>query len=194
MLAAGRSAGEEKPAAPSPADAGVQLPRGSATVRLDPADFTTEIDNRYWPMKPRTRWTYTETDGQGAELRVRVTVTSATKRIANGIAARVVRDTVTRSGAVVEDTYDWYAQDSSGTIWYLGEDTAEFEDGEVSSREGSFEAGVDGALAGGSCPRGQLPARPTGRSTTRVRRRTTARCSACRRWWTCLQGTTSRRC
>jgi hypothetical protein len=49
---------------------------------------------------------------------------------------------------VVEDTYDWYAQDNSGNIWYLGEDTAEYEDGEVVTRAGSWEAGVDGAEAG----------------------------------------------
>ena len=69
-------------------------------------------------------------------------------RIANGVTARVVRDTVTRDGSVVEDTFDWYAQDGRGNVWYLGEDTAELEDGEIVTREGSFEAGVDGAMAG----------------------------------------------
>ena len=59
-----------------------------------------------------------------------------------------MRDTVTEDGEVIEDTFDWYAQDADGTVWYLGEDTAEFEDGEVATREGSFEAGVDGALPG----------------------------------------------
>jgi hypothetical protein len=75
-------------------------------------------------------------------------VTTETREIANGITARVVRDTVSRAGEIVEDTFDWYAQDADGSIWYLGEDTAEFEDGEVVTREGSFEAGVDGALPG----------------------------------------------
>jgi hypothetical protein len=132
-------------------DAGIpasDLPQGSEPVELDPATFTTEIDNRYWPMVPGTRWTYREIDEEGRELRVIVTVTNATKQIANGIRARVVRDTVTREGELVEDTFDWYAQDAEGNVWYLGEDTAEFEDGKVSSRSGSFEAGVDGALPG----------------------------------------------
>jgi hypothetical protein len=70
------------------------------------------------------------------------------KQVANGVTAGVVRDTVTQDGELVEDTFDRYAQDSSGTIWYLGEDTAEFEKGKVTTREGSFEAGVDGAMAG----------------------------------------------
>jgi copper chaperone CopZ len=77
-----------------------------------------------------------------------VTVSSETKRIANGITARIVRDTVTQDGELVEDTFDWYAQDETGTVWYMGEDTAEFSDGKIETRAGSFEAGVDGALPG----------------------------------------------
>jgi hypothetical protein len=129
-----------------------QLPQGDAPVRLDPADFTTEIDNPYWPMKPGTRWTYRETDGEGGVAKVVVVVTKQTKKLANGITARVVRDTVSEDGQIVEDTYDWYAQDAKGNIWYLGEDTAEFEDGKVTSRAGSFEAGVDGAVPGIAVP------------------------------------------
>jgi hypothetical protein len=77
-----------------------------------------------------------------------VTVTDRTKRIANGIEARVVHDVVTENGEPVEVTDDWYAQDSDGNIWYMGEDTAEYEDGKVVTRAGSFEAGVNGAEAG----------------------------------------------
>jgi hypothetical protein len=135
-------------AAPPPSS----LPQGSEPVDLDPADFTTEIDNRYWPMEPGTRWTYRELDEEGKVLRVVVTVTSETKRIANGITARVVRDTVTEDGQLIEDTLDWYAQDSGGNVWYLGENTAEFEDGRLTTRAGSFEAGVDGALPGIAMP------------------------------------------
>ena len=105
-----------------------------------------------------------------------VTVTTQTRRIANGVEARVVRDTVTERGEVVEDTFDWYAQDADGSVWYLGEDTAEFEDGRVTTREGSFEAGVDGALPGLIMPAEPEVGRTTARSTPRVRRRTRARC------------------
>jgi hypothetical protein len=99
-------------------------------------------------MAPGAQWTYREVDEEGNELKVVVTVTTETKEIANGVTARVVRDTVTQDGALIEDTFDWYAQDADGTIWYLGEDTAEFENGEITSTAGSFEAGVDGALPG----------------------------------------------
>jgi len=74
-------------------------------------------------------------------------VTAETKVIL-GISATVVHDIVTQDGQVIEDTFDWYAQDRSGNLWYLGEATEEFEDGVVVSTEGSWEAGVDGAQAG----------------------------------------------
>ena len=124
------------------------LPRGTEPVNLDPKDFTTRIDNPYWPMDPGTRWTYRETDQEGAQLKVVVTVSDQTKKIANGVTARVVRDTVTRDGELIEDTLDWYAQDKGGNIWYLGENTAEFQNGKLVTKAGSFEAGVDGAQPG----------------------------------------------
>ena len=124
------------------------LPQGSEPVELDPAKFTVEIDNRYWPMVPGTRWTYREIDEEGKQLQVSVTVSTEAKKIANGITARVVRDTVTEDGQLIEDTFDWYAQDAEGNVWYLGEDTAEFEAGKMTTTAGSFEAGVDGALPG----------------------------------------------
>jgi hypothetical protein len=136
---------------------GADLPQGDEPVELDPADFTTEIDNPYWPMVPGTRWTYREIDAEGQILEIVIVVTTQTKEIANGITARVVRDTVTQDGEIIEDTFDWYAQDSEGNIWYLGEDTAEFENGELVSGSGSFEAGVDGALPGIILPANPSP-------------------------------------
>lgn len=124
------------------------LPQGGEPVSLDPRDFTTRIDNPYWPMRPGSRWVYREADSRGAVQRVVVTVTDKTKRIANGVTARVVRDVVTERGEPVEVTDDWYAQDRGGNVWYLGEATAEYENGKVKTRAGSFEAGVDGAQAG----------------------------------------------
>lgn len=123
------------------------LPQGGEVVQLDPADFTTEIDNRYWPMTPGTTWVYRETDADGNEQRVVVTVTEATRDVM-GIQTRVVHDLVTEGGEPVEDTYDWYAQDADGNLWYFGEETKEFENGKVVSTEGSWEAGVDGAQPG----------------------------------------------
>jgi hypothetical protein len=88
-----------------------------------------------------------ETDAEGTVQDVEVTVTDKTKQIL-GIKATVVHDQLKEDGEVVEDTFDWYAQDVDGNLWYMGEDTKEFENGKVTSTEGSWEAGVDNAQPG----------------------------------------------
>jgi hypothetical protein len=152
LLAAGTACGGEKSADTRAQALGTEpvasaLPQGGEPVELDPADFTKEIDNPYWPMAPGSRWVYRETDAEGTVQRVEVTVTDRQKTIA-GIDALVVHDQVTEQGELVEDTFDWYAQDSDGNVWYLGEDTTEYENGKPKTKEGSWEHGVDGAYAG----------------------------------------------
>jgi hypothetical protein len=100
---------------------------------------------------------YREFDAEGTEQRVVVTVTNRTKRIANGVEARVVHDVVTERGVPVEITDDWYAQDAEGNVWYLGEATTEYENGKPVSTAGSFEAGVDGAQPGIIMPADPAP-------------------------------------
>jgi hypothetical protein len=137
--------------------AGQGLPQGSESVELDPAEFTTSIDNPYWPMSPGSEWVYRETNTKGEKEKVVVKVTDRTKTIANGVEARVVRDTVTANGVPVEVTDDWYAQDSEGNIWYLGEATQEYVNGRPGPTTGSFEAGVDGAQPGIAMPANPEP-------------------------------------
>jgi hypothetical protein len=113
---------------------------------VDPDDFVRGIDNPFLPFGPGARWSYESVTDEGIE-HIEVVVTNDPK-IVMGIDATVVRDTVSLDGRVIEDTWDWYAQDRAGNVWYLGEDTREYEqDGSVST-EGSWEAGVDGALPG----------------------------------------------
>jgi hypothetical protein len=133
------------------------LPQGSEPVKLDPADFTTRIDNPYWPMAPGSKWVYSETDTVGTREKVVVEVTDKTKMIANGIEARVIRDTVTENGQPIEITDDWYAQDKAGNIWYLGEYVTNYNNGKVTGHSGSFEAGVDGAQPGITMPANPEP-------------------------------------
>ena len=116
------------------------------TVTLSPADFVERIDNPWLPWVPGSRWVYEGRDGDEVE-RIEVEVLNET-RLVNGVTATVVRDTVTVDGELTEDTFDWYAQDTDGNVWYLGEDSTEYEDGEAVSKAGSWEWGVDGALPG----------------------------------------------
>jgi hypothetical protein len=118
------------------------LPQGKEPVEIDPDRFTADIDHPYWPMEPGSVWVYRE-GGQ----RVEVTVTDRTRTVM-GVETRVVHDLVTEDGVPVEDTFDWYAQDDDGNLWYFGEDTTEFEDGKPAGHAGAWEAGVDGALPG----------------------------------------------
>jgi hypothetical protein len=139
------------------ASAASDLPVGSETVDLDPADFSTDITNPWWPMKVGRRWVYNETDQEGSKQKIVVIVTDETRQLANGVTARVVHDEVTEDGKPVEITDDFYAQDADGNVWYLGEETAEYEDGKKVSTEGSFEAGKDGAQAGVIMPADPAP-------------------------------------
>ena len=111
-----------------------------------PRNFVSRVDNPYSPFLPGARWVYRGGTPEEPE-RIVVKVLRRTRMI-EGIEATVVRDTVRVGGELKEDTFDWFAQDRRGRVWYLGEATREYEDGRVVSTEGSWETGVDGARAG----------------------------------------------
>lgn len=114
---------------------------------LDPAAFSTTINNPYFPLPVGRTLVYRGIkDGQTQEDRV--TVTDQTKVVAEGITARVVSDVATHDGALLEKTSDWYAQDDKGNVWYLGEDTAHYLPNGKVDTSGSWEAGVHDAEPG----------------------------------------------
>ena len=115
-------------------------------LAVEPANFVAAIDNPYYPLTPGTMMIFEGDTEEGSE-RVETYVTKDTKRIL-GVDCVVVRDRVTVNGELVEETLDWYAQDKSGNVWYFGEDSKEYEEGALVGTKGSWEAGVDGAIAG----------------------------------------------
>jgi hypothetical protein len=121
---------------------------GNRTFGVDPASFTNPKPNPYFPLQPGTVSRYRGSDG-GEKFNERVTVTHATMTI-QGAEATVIVDVLRRADATLaEKTHDWYAADNDGNVWYFGEATATYDkQGKVKSREGSWEAGVQGAVAG----------------------------------------------
>ncbi|HZP30597.1 MAG TPA: hypothetical protein VFC99_16720 [Acidimicrobiia bacterium] len=115
--------------------------------RVDPSQFTTRIDNPWFPLVPGTTRVY-EGTSEGKPARNVVTVTARTRRLA-GVDTVVVRDDGYVDGRLDEHTFDYFAQDARGTVWYFGEDTAVLDaHGRVVSREGTWHAGRHGARPG----------------------------------------------
>jgi hypothetical protein len=115
--------------------------------RLHPSDFVSRVDNPWFPLKTGSFWRY-RGQKEGVPMTDIVRIAKGTKRIL-GVRTTVVHDTVLVGGRPEEETFDYYAQDRHGNVWYFGEDTKELNrQGKVVSREGSFRAGRDGARAG----------------------------------------------
>lgn len=112
----------------------------------DPSAFVSEITNPHLSFERGKIFQYEGETEDGIETII-VEVTSRNKRIL-GIATTVVHDQAFLDGDLIEDTFDWFAQDRDGNVWYFGEDSKEIEDGIVVSTEGSWEAGVNGARPG----------------------------------------------
>jgi hypothetical protein len=131
-------------AGPSWAQAPAAAATGEYNPVINPEDFVPEINNKYFTLKPGTKFTYKNKAGN--EL-IELTVTDEIKNVM-GVATRGVRVTEWRNGLLKEDTTDWYAQDKAGNVWYFGEAVNNYRDGKLVHRWGSWEAGVDGAKPG----------------------------------------------
>jgi hypothetical protein len=117
----------------------------NATVpALNPAEFTTRIDNPYLPWDPGTVYVYRASHGGGDV----VTVTHRTKKVA-GIKCVVVRDTDRANGRPTGRSLDWYAQDRQGNVWYFGEATSRYVHGHwVHDPGDSWRTGIRNARPG----------------------------------------------
>lgn len=148
----GGCSSSDKPAPKAPVSAGTGTtpttgtPASTYNPKIVPANFTSNVTNKYFPLKPGRKWIYA---GQkdGVPERVEVVVKKQTKTIL-GVPCVTVSDIVTTNNTLAEKTTDWYAQDKAGNVWYFGEDTAEYANGVVTSTQGTWEAGVDNAKPG----------------------------------------------
>jgi hypothetical protein len=130
-----------------PAAGASRLAAAPATVPdFNPTAFVRGVDNPYFPLTPGTTYFYRGETPDGVETNA-FTVTRNTVKIL-GVTCIEVVDVARLDGEVIEVTRDWFAQDEDGNVWYFGESTQEFENGEVVSTAGTWKAGVDGALPG----------------------------------------------
>ena len=119
----------------------------STAARPDPDEFVLRVDNPWLPFRAGTTAIYRGSE-EGKPSRDVVAVTTRTRTI-EGVRATAVSDRLYLAGKLAERTTDWYAQDRGGNVWYFGEATAELNaKGRVTSTEGSWLAGVNGAQAG----------------------------------------------
>jgi hypothetical protein len=146
--AASSSGGGDSSPAAATAASNLAPIHGNYAPEIDPSNFVRVIDNRYFPLEPGTTFRYrgVAEDGKTPQTDVE-TVTHRTKRVM-GVEATVVRDTVSQNGEPVERTFDWYAQDKQGNVWYMGEDSREKQNGKFARAGDSWTGGVGGAEPG----------------------------------------------
>ena len=141
VFAGPAGAGAGAPSAPSSNACANYAPQVPA-----PAGFVATIDNRYFPLPVGT--TFVSKGAEDGERETdRVTVTGKTKVI-QGVTTTVVRDILRHQGEVTERTFDWYAQDDQGNVWYFGENTKAFRPNGKVDTSGSWLAGRHGSKPG----------------------------------------------
>ncbi len=118
---------------------------------VDPANFVgcPVQTNPYFPLVPGSIWEYEGTsDGTSTSNTVEVTCDTKPIQLENGVVTAIIVHDQAFEGpnnTLVEDTFDYFATDCDGNVWYFGEDSTELPSG---SKEGSWQAGVDDADAG----------------------------------------------
>jgi hypothetical protein len=144
--AASDGASSSSAAGASPPPSKLAPIHGPYSPSIDPANFVARVDNRYLPFIPGTAFHYEGVRGKTRQTDDEV-VTHRTKRIL-GVRSTVVRDTVSEHGRPIERTFDWYAQDKQGNVWYMGENSLELKHGHLVRASDSWKAGVDGGKPG----------------------------------------------
>ncbi len=129
---------------------GEDFPDPNVATDFDATAFSANsatVDNPYFPLTPGTGWVYEGTDDEGVSIRIETQVSHET-RVVDGVTSAIVLDREFENNVMVEETFDWYAQDDTGNVWYVGEASAEYAGGTLVSTAGSWESGKDVAGIG----------------------------------------------
>lgn len=117
-----------------------------AMCQPEAGNFSTDINNPYFPLKPGATWTL-EGKSDGKDVRLVITVSNETQQVA-GVTARIVEERETANGALVEVSRNFFAQAPDGSVCYYGEEVDIYENGAVVRHDGAWRAGINGALPG----------------------------------------------
>jgi hypothetical protein len=113
---------------------------------INPSDFSTNITNKYFSLPVGIKFESQGETEDGTEI-IEISVPGDTKMVM-GVKTLVYRDKVWLDGELIEDTKDYLAQDKAGNVWYFGENVNNYENGKLKDNDGTWIAGVDGALPG----------------------------------------------
>jgi len=122
------------------------LGSGPYAPRLLAADFTPDVTNPLHPLYVGRTLVYESQTEAGLE-HIEVTVTDQVTEIA-GFPCRTVSTVESLDGVLQQHTVDWFSQHADGTVWYLGEVAQQFQDGILSSLDGSWRTDSAGAKPG----------------------------------------------
>ena len=122
----------------------------TATRRVDLATPTfsnpTDITNALFPAGALDQAVQLGTEGDVA-LRHEITLRDETRVIrwdGRDIEAVVLQFLAYGDGEIREVATDYFAQADDGSVWYLGEDVTNYQDGKIANHNGTWLAGRDG--------------------------------------------------
>jgi hypothetical protein len=121
---------------------------GIYSPSIDPTNFVATVDNRWFPLKPGAAFRYKGVQEDGRTPQTDDALVTSRHKTILGVRCTVVQDSVSSRGKLIERTFDWYAQDKHGNVWYMGELAREVKHGRLVRASDSWEAGVGGAKAG----------------------------------------------
>jgi hypothetical protein len=116
------------------------------TPTPDPADFTGDATNPWFPLTAGTRWTYRQYSPTSTRV-VRAEVLPGRRDIA-GVSTTPVRWTYRDHGRTRTAMVRWYAVDTAGDVWWFGQRIATRDLLLDALAPHSFLAGRNGAEAG----------------------------------------------
>jgi hypothetical protein len=139
---------------------------GTLLPKFDPDRFVAgqAIDNKYFPLEPGRRAVLRARgveDGEVFHERSVLTVLHRPGPRILGVRTTTQLDKAFEDGLLVEKTFDYFAQDKRGNVWYMGEDVTNFsydDDGNLIGKdhESEWRAGRRGAEPGWIMPARQI--------------------------------------